>query len=333
MSEPKHLDDAAEGSGLELDWGDRRSGPPEPASEAASPLAARFAALSSEGARESPAERAVPVARTGATHVSLHPGVDLPFPPPARWTAGEEDAAMEHQLRRWCLPVALVSAWLLVQTGIGRFVAQIFSGMWLHELGHAITAWLCGRFALPGPWKTSIGEERSWAMVLCVSGAITYLAHRQRTAERPGWYRIPVALFAAQLIGTLLLRPSRVDLWITFGGEAGAMLLGALLMMTFYASPESQLRRGWLRWGFLVLGALAFMETADTWWDAVSDPDRIPFGEIEGVGLSDPSKLTGDHGWSTRGMVRAYVGVSLLALLAVGVAYLRGLIQREEHEG
>ncbi len=323
VSEPKHGD--AEDAGLELDWGDRRTASREPASEPSSPLAARFAALSSEA----PGARANP----GRASASPPPEVDLLLRPPARWTAGEEDAAIEHQLRRWCLPVALISAWLLVQTGMGRFLAQIFSGMWLHELGHAITAWLCGRVAFPGPWRTSIGEERSWAMVLCVSGAITYLAYRLRTAERPGWYRIPAALFAAQLIGTVVLRPSRVDLWITFGGEAGAMLLGALLMITFYASPESQLRRGWLRWGFLVLGALAFMETADTWWDAVGDSDRIPFGEIEGVGLSDPSKLTEDHGWSIRGMVRAYVGVSVLALLAVGVAYLRGLTQREEHQG
>jgi len=369
VGEPKNPWEGNDESGLELDWGERRSrvsapedppvGAPDTAAalpagaEPSSRLAIRFSGLSSDPAMRPPpvapgrstgaggpridsAAGAAPPARhrpvldASTLEATATPAWVTAAATPARWTAIEEDAALEQRLRRWCIPAALAGSFLLVQTGMGRFLATLFSGMWLHELGHAITAWLCGRFAFPGPWRTAIGEARSWPVILCVAGAIAYLAYRQRLAEHPRWFLLPSLLLALQLIGTLLLRPSQAQAAITFGGEAGAMLLGALLMVTFYASSQSQLRKGWLRWGFLVLGALAFTETADTWWDAVTDVDRIPFGEIEGVGLSDPTKLTDLHGWSERGLIRAHVSVSALALLGVAAFYVRGLRVQEE---
>lgn len=38
----------------------------------------------------------------------------------------------------------------------------------------------------------------------------------------------------------------------------------------------------------------------------------IPFGEIEGVGLSDPSTLQETFGWSTRELVDRHVMVGVL---------------------
>ena len=72
----------------------------------------------------------------------------------------EEEARLELRLRMWAPPVVLGVAYLLTSTGAGRTIARLCSGMWLHEVGHAVTAWWCGFFAFPGPWRTSIGETR-----------------------------------------------------------------------------------------------------------------------------------------------------------------------------
>ena len=46
-------------------------------------------------------------------------------------------------------------------------------------------------------------------------------------------------------------------------------------MMTFYARRESVLYQNSLRWGFLVIGALSFMDAYATWTGGIeSDPFR-----------------------------------------------------------
>lgn len=287
---------------LELDWGNRRRG--------------------------------AAVVEPEPDAVVNEPAVGWAAPPstPVVWTGDAEDAALERRLRQWAIPVALAGSWLFVQTGAGRFLATIFSGMWLHELGHASVAWLCSVYALPGPWRTMVGDSRSFVVGVCVLAAVTWLAAWLWTHHRRGWLWVPAVLVIAQLVGTFGLKLTAVQKWMTFGGDAGAMVFGALLMVTFYARRSSQLRHGWLRWGFLVLGALGFMETADVWWTATHDRDVIPFGEIEGVGTSDPVRLTDDFGWSVGGMVRAYVTVSVLALALVAAFYVRGWFRSESDD-
>src|SRR5438094_324593 len=52
---------------------------------------------------------------------------------------------------------------------------------------------------------------------------------------------------------------------ITFGGDAGSFVVATVLMSTFYARPESVMYRKQLRWGLLLMGAIAFMHTYATW--------------------------------------------------------------------
>ena len=113
---------------------------------------------------------------------------------------------------------------------------------------------------------------------------------------------------------------------ITFCGDAGGMVIGALLVCTFNVGAEHPLRTRWLRWGFVVIGAFGFADPARTWWAARTDIDAIPFGHIEGTGLSDPSRLE-SFGWSATSMTRAYLLVALLCLLVMAAAHVRGVLQ------
>jgi hypothetical protein len=54
--------------------------------------------------------------------------------------------------------------------------------------------------------------------------------------------------------------------------------------------------------------------------------ENLPFGEIEGVNLSDPSLLTEMYGWSVPQLVDRYVRLGRTCLMALLVLYLGGLV-------
>jgi hypothetical protein len=166
-----------------------------------------------------------------------------------------------------------------------------------------------------------IPETRGLAIVLVAALEATAIYVGVR-AERRSLVAIGVALAALQLAGTVAASPERAHATIIFAGDGGAMVLGTLLAAAFAWPPA---RRGALRWGLLVIGAAAFVDVFGTWWTARTDPDVIPFGEIEGVGLSDPSQLTETLGWSTHAMVARYVALGVACLVALAAVYAAGV--------
>jgi hypothetical protein len=108
-----------------------------------------------------------------------------------------DDALRELKYRALALPVALLVARWAVGTGF-RLVAAMLA-MVVHESGHAVTAWLLGRWAIPSFWVTSHGEERSWPVVLLLTSAILFGAWVAWKMERWGWVCIAGAVLLAQL--------------------------------------------------------------------------------------------------------------------------------------
>jgi len=237
----------------------------------------------------------------------------------------EGGPALEASIRTWAVPSALVCAFLLVSTGPGRAVVRIFFGMWIHELGHAAAAWLCGFLAMPGPWRTLTASGRSPLFAALLSGALIYAIVRGWLTGRRRAALCAAALLVLQLCCTLLPSARSATALIVFAGDGGCLVLGALLMASMYAPAEGAIRRGWLRWGFLVIGAGAFADAFEQWWSARTDPDRIPFGMNEGVGPSDPSVLSDQYGWSASLLVHRYVALGCACLFALACLYVVGL--------
>ena len=193
--------------------------------------------------------------------------------------------------------------------------------MVLHESGHAITAWLTGRWAVPMLWVTYHGEERSWPLVLILMSSIVFGGVLAWKAERWGWVSIAGAVLVVQLIFLGAPNPSAL---VIFGGDGGALVLATILMAMFYAPRESPLYKSWgLRWGLLAIAAPAFMLVFHTWSGPMED---IPFGEIEGVNLSDPSLLTEMYGWSITQLVDRYGRLATICLVVLFALYLWGLV-------
>lgn len=246
------------------------------------------------------------------------------------WSGDLEDARLEMTLRMVAIPAALLMARLAIAIPMLHALVRIFFSMWVHELGHASTAWLCGFPSFPGPWFTPVSESRS-ALGSVLLGALTaFLGCRAWMAGKRGWALLAAGLLLLQISLTLGLSQARAQALIIFNGDAGCMVLGSILMASVYARPESQVHTGWLRWGFLVIGAAAFMDAFETWWAARMDVDRIPFGMNEGAGLSDPSRLVEVFGWSENELVRRYVVLGVGSLMALAVVYVLNLLLARE---
>jgi hypothetical protein len=240
------------------------------------------------------------------------------------WTAGEEELATERKLRLLAPPLTLLVAVAFHATSIGHFLQRTFLTMMVHEVGHAVTAWYCGRFAIPMLWKTYVAPRPGLTVVALLLGH-AYVLFRVWKAQKAAWITLAVALLLLQLVLSFGCGERTQGALISFGGDGGAMILGVALMATFFAPRDHHVVTSWLRWGFLVIGAAAFVDTFATWWTARHDWDVIPFGEIEGVGLSDPSKLTDVYAWTTKQLVGRYVWVGAACLAALTILWVRGV--------
>jgi hypothetical protein len=239
----------------------------------------------------------------------------------AELSDARNNALTELKCRALALPLALLIARLAVGTGLG-FIAGMLA-MLVHESGHAVTAWLTGRWAIPTLWVTMHGEDRSWLIVLAVTAAILCGGFLAWKAQRWGWVCAAAVVLLVQLIFQIQPNFTQGAL-IVFGGDGGAMVLASILMATFYAPRESKLYQSWgVRWGLLAMGALSFMYVFHVWSGPIED---LPFGEIEGVGLSDPSMLTEKYGWSVTQLVDRYNRLAVTCLVALAAVYAWGLI-------
>jgi len=234
-----------------------------------------------------------------------------------------EDRELEWWFCVSAIPAALVLGVLfhLLLPGIQR----IFLGMPVHELGHAVSAWLCGHWAIPTLWKTPMGETRGIVMPVLLLGALGWVIWKAWASQQPLLAALAAFLVLVQGYCTLVLKPVPALAFIVWGGDGTGMILATALMASFFFGRGTQLYRGSLRWGFLAIGAGAFADMFGTWWAARSDFGRIPFGESEATGLSDATKLVDDFGWTPEGMVRRYVATGVVCLVVLALVYAWGV--------
>ena len=235
-------------------------------------------------------------------------------PPPVAPEA-RDPARTEWRVRVAALPVALGLAWLAVNVAPG---AVRLLTMWVHESGHATTAWICGYLAVPGPWFTPVSATRSPFVTIGLVALLAYGGYRAWLAQRWLWVAAAASGTALVLMCTLLLTPDAARQFVIFGGDAGSLVLGTALMLTVYARRDHPIRRNHLRWGLLAIGALAVMDTYAVWTGPI---DRLPLGENEN-GLSDATVLTEGYRWNLLTLVARYGQLAHVCLAVLAVVYI-----------
>jgi hypothetical protein len=143
------------------------------------------------------------------------------------------DYALEWKLRAIAVPVTFLLALAFHASPAGHSLQRTFLTMIPHEFGHATTAWLAGYPAIPSLWKTII-FGRSMLLMIALAAVVAALLYR-------GWKSQRNDLLATGLVigGLQLLLATSSDKTaqaaITFGGDAGAMVIGTLLVVAFFA--------------------------------------------------------------------------------------------------
>lgn len=244
---------------------------------------------------------------------------------PIRPQPAVEDPALELKFCIAAIPAALLLGVLFHVAA--PFLQRTFLGMPVHELGHAVSAWFTGHWAIPTLWKTLNGEERGFVMPLVLLGAIGWMMSRALREGDRALLALGAALIGLQAWGTLFISARSADALIVFGGDGIGMVLATALMCSFFFGKQTQLYKGSLRWGFLAIGAGAFVDMFSVWWAARRDFGRIPFGEQESAGASDALRLVDGFGWATEVMVHRYVALGVSCLVALAAVYAWGVWQ------
>lgn len=233
------------------------------------------------------------------------------------------DAVREWRMSIVAIPLMLLIALALGASPTGHFLRRTLFAMPLHESGHAVMAWLTGHFAIPTLWRT-MSFDRGILIPLLLLGVATPIVLR-------GWQTRDTLLFRAGglfvlvVAAGLLVSDDTAAMLVVFAGDAGGMVLATLMMASFFCGRNTQLYRGNLRWGFVGIGAGAYVEIASVWLSARQDRANLPFGEIEGVGLSDALRLSTQWGWSDTALVNRHLAVAIVCVLALALLYARGV--------
>ena len=83
------------------------------------------------------------------------------------------------------------------------------------------------------------------------------------------------------------------------------LILATLLMSSFYYGKDTNLYKGALRWGFVAIGAAAFVDIYSVWFNSLTDIANVPYGTTGGR-YTDSYKLV-EH----QSMVNGYFDKSL----------------------
>ena len=167
-------------------------------------------------------------------HAEAHAVSPLPGPVPSaanleQVRADGDELRRELRARVLAFPCALLGACMAVKTAPG--LVRIFT-MWVHESGHAVSAWMCGYGAWPGPWITPIGSERSIALTGLLVALLGFGTFRARQYARWFWVVVATVVLLLTLCCTLFLSAGKAQQLIIFGGDGGCLVLGTALMLT-----------------------------------------------------------------------------------------------------
>jgi hypothetical protein len=222
------------------------------------------------------------------------------------------------------LPAMLVIAMLVQITGFLAGMQRIVFGMPVHEMGHAVTGWLCGFNSIPSLWVTVSSGERGYISSIVVLAALLMLTRYALVNKKPAWLIPAVIILLLQLYGTLIISENTADMLITVGGDAMGLILATLLMVIFYLGKDTQLYKGSLRWGFLAIGAAAFLDIFTPWYN--KDISAIGYGMTGNI-HTDSFKMINIHLWQWDSLFTLHNTIGYSCLLAVVCAYCLGMKQ------
>ena len=242
-----------------------------------------------------------------------------------------DDAELEWKFCLRAIPIMLFIAILFHVSSLGAALQRIFLTMPVHEFGHAVTAWFCGYTAIPTLWQTLVPDSRGFIAPVLLFGALAYMTYRAHLASKLPVMIAGGGLILLQFIGTAGIKPETAKMLITFGGDGMGMVLATLLMGSFFFGKRTKLYKGSLRWGFVVIGAAAFIDIFATWVKARKDEGAVPYGTTGGM-ATDSMTLVDTYGWTMQTLINRYFFLGVCCLLVLALVYAWGVLKAKREK-
>jgi hypothetical protein len=219
------------------------------------------------------------------------------------------------------IPAAAFSiSFIFVSTSFGRFFTGAGLSMQVHELGHALVAWLGGRIAVPIPMVTlTFSRDRSWLMASAVTGGLCFLAWRAWEEDCRAFVAVCGAALLLQAKLTLFTTADALDFWVAFGGLGGECYVAALLAVLYFVRWPKFTRWPVYRTLFLFVGACVLWNSLHRWREASVDYEKVPFGSFFG-GDGDVEAML-SHGWTVNTLVAVYLRLAWACVAACGLTW------------
>lgn len=325
---------ALPGLDLELDLPEapRALAPSEPLGAGAAPLELELAGpMPSRPPRAAPAALASYAPPGGAPALAPGPAAELGLSqaglPLRAPVAKPPDLSLRFEydtplVNGAAIPGAIAFALLLKLLGFD-FLVYTTAGMWTHELGHAIVAWLSGILAIPLPFFTiATSDERNWVVIALVFAGWLALGVHGLRMRSTGLVSGALGIAGLQILLSFVMTPGRAAQWITFAGLAGELVLSTVMMLAFYV----RLPWRWDFWRYPVLAtcAVAYVHAFVRWIGVVAGTAAMPRGSAVGDSSEgDVERLERTGEFTAEALARTNLGLALVCAVVLVLVYLR----------
>lgn len=255
------------------------------------------------------------------------PPATLIAPPPVRRREPEEFALFAFdnwKVNTFVPPLLLGLVFLFILSPVKNLL--LGASVWLHEVGHAIPAWLSGWRATPLPIGWTPVEQVHSNFVYFGVLALLVLFCLAGLKERKVWpVLVAVPLIGLQFYMTWLMPVDRREFWVVFGGVGGEFVLGTLLMLSFWVQLPEKFKWHYARYFFFLLGAASFLSIWWRWRDIYRGLEEIPFGSMingEEDANGDMNRLMDEWGWRKFTIRHTYHVLGNACWIALGAAWL-----------
>lgn len=234
-----------------------------------------------------------------------------------------------RKINLWALPSVFVFSWAAGHLWFFDALMWFTSVIPFHEMGHAYTAWLGGRFALPvgaiipSAALTFIGQERSVFVTLVFWTLLTTISYRAYWQKLYFIFASSLVLLLTSVVMVFAMSNVELGVWISFGGIAGEFWLSAFVIVAFYFPSFERLRWDFFRFPALGIAGFCFVHAETQWTKIKAGLALMPSGSaMSSEGLSDKhgdiNRLI-DAGWTREQIVHSYllIGKACLAIIIV----------------
>lgn len=219
------------------------------------------------------------------------------------------------------LPIAFVVALPFATTEFGSLLGMPIR-IQFHELGHAVVAWLSGRFAIPIPCGLTVWTDppSSGAHLVVLLVAALLVIRGVRTKRRGFFVGAAMLELAHVLVAT---RDDSIASILLAGG-ASELATPAAVVIAFFLPMHDRLRWDFFRFPALGVAAIGYLGAMRLWLAVFRGQEEAPIGSLLGTtgdGSGDLERLVAEHGYSLARIVGGYVALGVAAGVAIVSVY------------